>query len=122
MNCTLLQYRPRKRTSFGHQAKLSTSIEFDWAYTRAMAKVIGLGHVGVFCRDLANMESFYRDVLGLTVTKKRPGSMVFLSSDPQRSDHEIALMTGRPDGDDFNPIQQISMGVDSLDSVREFHD
>ena len=30
-------------------------------------------------------------------------------------------MTGRPDGDDFNPIQQISMGVDSLDSVREFH-
>jgi catechol 2,3-dioxygenase-like lactoylglutathione lyase family enzyme len=86
-----------------------------------MAKVIGLGHVGVYCRDLAKMESFYRDVLGLQVTKKRPGSMVFLSSDPQRSDHEIALMTGRPDGDDFNPIQQISLGVDSLESVREFH-
>jgi catechol-2,3-dioxygenase len=86
-----------------------------------MAKVIGLGHVGVFCRDLAKMESFYRDVLGLQVTKKRPGSMVFLSSDPHRSDHEIALMTGRPEGDDFNPIQQISMGVDSLESVREFH-
>jgi catechol-2,3-dioxygenase len=88
-----------------------------------MAKVIGLGHVGVYCRDLAKMESFYRDTLGLTVTKKRPGSMVFLSSDPRRSDHEIALMTGRPDGDDsgFNPIQQISLGVDSLQSVREFH-
>jgi catechol 2,3-dioxygenase len=86
-----------------------------------MPKVIGLGHVGVFCRDLDKMESFYRDFLGLTVTKKRPGSMVFLSSDPRRSDHEIALMAGRPEGDDFNPIQQISLGVDSLDSVREFH-
>lgn len=86
-----------------------------------MAKVIGLGHVGVFCRDLQKMESFYRDMLGLTITKKRPGSMVFLSSDPHRSDHEIALMTGRPEGDDFNPIQQISLGVDSLQSVRDFH-
>ena len=45
----------------------------------------GLGHVGVFCRDLDTMESFYRDFLGLTVTKKRPGAMVFLSSDPARS-------------------------------------
>jgi len=69
-----------------------------------MPRVIGLGHVGVFCRDLDEMESFYRDFLGLLVTKKRPGSMVFLSSDPARSDHEIALMTGRPQGDDFNPI------------------
>jgi len=67
------------------------------------------------------METFYRDFLGMQITKRRPGNMVFLSSDPARSDHEIALMKGRPDEDHFNPIQQISMRVATLDDVREFH-
>ena len=57
-----------------------------------MAKVVGLGHIGVYCRDLEKMEAFYRDFLGLQVTKRTPGSSVFLSSDPARSDHELSLI------------------------------
>src|SRR5436305_12813206 len=83
--------RTRLRIAVHLPTSSSKLLRFQRAYTRGMAKVIGLGHVGVYCRDLAKMESFYRDVLGLQVTKRRPGSMVFLSSDPRRSDHEIAL-------------------------------
>ena len=46
--------------------------------------ITGLGHVGIFVRDLEKMVAFYRDFLGLRVTKQnwRAGT-VFLSADPQ---------------------------------------
>ena len=30
-----------------------------------MARVVGLGHVGIYVRDLERMVAFYRDVLGM---------------------------------------------------------
>jgi catechol-2,3-dioxygenase len=68
------------------------------------------------------MASFYRDFLGMQVTKQSPdGGAVFLSSDPERVDHEIALMTGREaDGGDPHLIQQISLRVSTLDDLRDF--
>ena len=86
-----------------------------------MARVIGLGHVGIYVRDLERMVGFYRDVMGMQVTKQnwRLG-IVFLSADPQAVDHEIALMRGRPSADDPHLIQQISMRVGSLDDLRAF--
>jgi catechol-2,3-dioxygenase len=87
-----------------------------------MAKVVGLGHVGIYVRDLDRMVSFYRDFLGMQVTKQNwESGMVFLSSDPERSDHEIALMRGRPENDDPHLINQISMRVATLDDLRDFH-
>jgi catechol 2,3-dioxygenase-like lactoylglutathione lyase family enzyme len=84
--------------------------------------VTGLGHVGIYVRDLERMVAFYRDLLGMQVTKQnwRLG-IVFLSADPVAVDHEIALMRGRPSGDDPHLIQQISMRVASLDDLRAFH-
>jgi catechol-2,3-dioxygenase len=68
------------------------------------------------------MVAFYRDVMGMQVTKQnwRMGA-VFLSADPEAVDHEIALMRGRPSADDPHLIQQISMRVATLDDVRTFH-
>jgi catechol-2,3-dioxygenase len=87
-----------------------------------MARVAGLGHVGIYVRDLDKMVAFYRDFLGMQVTKQNmTRGMVFLSSDPAASDHEIALMRGRPDGDDPHLIDQISMRVETLDDLRDFH-
>ncbi len=87
-----------------------------------MAKVVGLGHVGIYVRDLPRMVSFYRDFLGMQVTKQNwERGTVFLSSDPERSDHEIALVAGRPEGDDPHLINQISMRVASLNDLRDFH-
>ncbi len=87
-----------------------------------MARVTGLGHIGIYVRDLERMVAFYRDLMGMRVTKQNwRAGIVFLSADPQRVDHEIALMRGRPSPDDPHLIQQISMRVASLEDLREFH-
>ena len=87
-----------------------------------MARVAGLGHVGIYVRDLEKMVAFYRDFLGMQITKQNwDRGMVFLSADPVASDHEIALMRGRPEDDDPHLINQISMRVESLDDLRDFH-
>jgi catechol-2,3-dioxygenase len=82
---------------------------------------MGLGHVGIYVRDLERMVAFYRDVMGMRITKQnwRAGA-VFLSADPDAVDHEIALMRGRPDAADPHLINQISMRVSSLDDLRAF--
>ena len=87
-----------------------------------MARVLGLGHIGIYVRDLSRMVAFYRDILGLTITKQnwRLG-VVFLSADPEAVDHEIALIRGRPDAADPHLINQISLRVGSLDDLRVFH-
>ena len=41
------------------------------------------------------MTEFWRDFMGMQVTKQSDGA-VFFSSDPERSDHEIVIMQGRP--------------------------
>ena len=87
-----------------------------------MARVTGLGHVGIYVRDLERMVAFYRDLLGMRVTKQNwRAGVVFLSANPDAADHEIALMRGRPSADDPRLIQQISMSVASLDDLRAFH-
>jgi catechol-2,3-dioxygenase len=86
-----------------------------------MARVTGLGHVGIYVQDLERMVAFYRDVLGMQITKQNwRAGVVFLSADPGAVDHEIALMRGRPSAEDPHLIQQISMRVASLDDLREF--
>ncbi len=87
-----------------------------------MARVVGLGHVGIYVQDLEQMVAFYRDLLGMQVTKQNwEAGAVFLSSDPARSDHEIALMRGRPSAEDPHLINQISMRVVSLADLREMY-
>ena len=69
--------RPRKR---GGRAAADRSIlgavEQVHAVTRgkAMARVLGLGHVGIYVRDLARMVAFYRDVLGHARSPSRTGA------------------------------------------------
>jgi catechol 2,3-dioxygenase-like lactoylglutathione lyase family enzyme len=88
-----------------------------------MARILNLGHVGIYVRDLDKMVAFYRDVMGMTITKQNGDiGMVFFSADPEAVDHEIALMRGRPlnQAEDPHLINQISLRVGSLDEVREF--
>ena len=47
-----------------------------------MAAVMGLGHVGLYVRDLERMVAFYRDTLGMRITKQNwRAGIVFLSAD-----------------------------------------
>src|SRR5207344_515471 len=87
-----------------------------------MANVIGLGHVGIYVRDLERMVAFYRDTLGMRVTKQNwRAGIVFLSTDPESADHEIALFRGRPEGTDSQLINQISLRVATLEDLQIFH-
>ena len=50
-----------------------------------MTAVIGLGHVGIYVRDLEAMAAFYRDTLGMRITKQNwRAGIVFFSTDPDR--------------------------------------
>jgi catechol-2,3-dioxygenase len=85
------------------------------------ARVKGLGHVGIYVRDLPRMVTFYRDFMGMQVTKQNwRFGIVFLSADPQAVDHEIALVQGRPQNEEPRLIHQISMRVETLDDLRDF--
>src|SRR5207253_5967180 len=66
-----------------------------------MARVTGLGHIGIYVRDLERMVAFYRDLMGMRVTKQNwRAGIVFLSADAESVDHELALLRGRARADD----------------------
>jgi catechol-2,3-dioxygenase len=85
-----------------------------------MPKVSGLGHVGIWVKDLSAMTDFYHNVLGLQVsdTRDTPMDMVFLSAKPQEEHHETVLLS--PPHEE-RPLQQVSFYVDSLAELRAFH-
>ena len=83
-----------------------------------------LAHVGVYAHDKAKLEHFYTTVLGLAITDKGTArswmELTFLSGNAD-AHHQLVLVSGRPDTEGFNPIQQISFMVDSLSQLREVH-
>lgn len=87
-----------------------------------MAAVVGLGHVGIYVSDLEKMVAFYRDTLGMAITKQNwRAGIVFFSSDAAKADHEIALFRGRPEDADSRLINQISLRMETLDDLRVMH-
>ena len=61
-----------------------------------MLKPKQLGHLVLRVRDLDACEKFYSEILGLHVTNKRSGQMVFMSASETAS-HELALIASSPD-------------------------
>src|SRR5690242_12872276 len=82
-----------------------------------MARVSGLGHVGLFVQDLPKMASFYSDVLGMTVTD-RTDRVVFLSAQPAAEHHELALATS---ADQTTEAGQVSFHVDTLQDLKHVY-
>jgi catechol 2,3-dioxygenase-like lactoylglutathione lyase family enzyme len=88
------------------------------------APSLAFSHIGLFVHDLPAMEHFYAKLLGFTVTDRGnlgERRLVFLSRDV-REHHQIVLVTGRPADLAFNVVNQISFRVDSIASLRHFHD
>ena len=84
------------------------------------AKIVGLGHVGLYVKDLDKMTEFYRDFLGMTITKRNANS-TFFSSDPSRSDHEVVVVKGARPAETPLLINQISLRVATLADLRDFY-
>lgn len=83
-----------------------------------------LGHLVIRVRDLERSERFYSDVLGLHVTNKRPGQMIFMSAGDSSS-HELALV---PVGDDAPGPETDRVGLyhfawemESLDDLKRLY-
>jgi catechol-2,3-dioxygenase len=83
------------------------------------ATVKNLGHFGYFVKDLGVMTEFWRDFMGMTLTKSSDRG-AFFSCDPDACDHEIALLLNPEAASGDSRIQQISLRVNSLDDVRDF--
>jgi len=84
-------------------------------------------HFGMFVNDISKLEDFYTRILEFTVTDrgqlpgvKGPMDLVFLSRDPDEH-HQIVLISGRPKELSFNPINQISLKADSLETLCAMH-
>ncbi|HKN02155.1 MAG TPA: VOC family protein [Candidatus Binataceae bacterium] len=88
----------------------------------AEPSIARLGHVGLHVRDLEKAKSFYRDILGLTVTDEDPElGMVFMSARPEEEHHEFLLCRGRNVGGEARVLQQVSFRCNSLDDVIGFY-
>ncbi len=85
-----------------------------------MPKIKGLSHVVLYVNDLDKMVAFYRDVLGLVKYREHAGRMVFLTSDPNAEDHELALTKGREG--EAKLIAHIAWKVETPGEVKEFYE
>ena len=85
-----------------------------------MPKIKGLSHVVLYVNDLDKMVDFYTNVLGLVKYRVNERRMVFLTSDPAKEDHELALTTGREG--QAKLIAHIAWKVDKPSEVKEFYD
>ena len=87
-----------------------------------MSEISGLGHVGIYCRDLKRMREFYSGFLGLTIADEDPGRGVcFLSAAPETEHHELVLAQAKASKQKTRNVQQVSFKVKSLAGVRDFY-
>lgn len=78
-------------------------------------------HMGFYVRELERMARFYKEVLCFFETDRGDlgaVQLVFLSRDPSEH-HQIVLATGRPADLSFSVINQISLRVPDLATLRE---
>ncbi len=85
-----------------------------------MPRIKGLSHIVLYVNDLDKMVAFYRDVLGLVKYRENPNRMVFLTSDPEIDDHQLALAKGREGNAKI--IGHIAWRVDTPAEVKEFYE
>lgn len=85
---------------------------------------INFTHSGVFCTDLDHMVNFYCRVLGFVVSDQGVAStghrLFFMTQNPELH-HQVVLFDGKPADLPFNPINQLSFLLDSLDDLKTYY-
>ncbi len=85
---------------------------------------INFTHSGVFCADLDRMVDFYCRTLGFIVSDKGVAStghrLFFMTQNPELH-HQVVLFDGKPVDLPFNPINQLSFLLDSLDDLKTYY-
>ena len=85
---------------------------------------ISFSHCGFYVTDIDRMVDFYTRFLGFVVsdrgTSSQGGEIAFLTRDPEEH-HQLVFASGRPKDLQFNIVNQVSLRVDSLQTLREMH-
>ncbi|MCK9800885.1 ring-cleaving dioxygenase [Pseudomonas chlororaphis] len=85
---------------------------------------INFTHTGTFCADLDNMVEFYCSKLGFIVSDKGVAStghrLFFMTQNPEVH-HQLVLFDGKPVDLAFNPINQLSFLLDSLEDLQRYY-
>lgn len=85
---------------------------------------INFTHSGVFCADLDRMVDFYCRTLGFIVSDKGVAStghrLFFMTQNPELH-HQVVLFDGKPVDLPFNPINQLSFLLNSLDDLKTYY-
>jgi catechol-2,3-dioxygenase len=88
-----------------------------------MALTAQLTHFGIHAVDLGRMVDFYTRVMGFVISDRgvaRSGAnIVFMTQDPE-CHHQFVLFDGRPQGQAYNPVNQISFRLESLDTLKSY--
>jgi catechol 2,3-dioxygenase-like lactoylglutathione lyase family enzyme len=101
-----------------------TATPFSFGGTLSlMALTAQLTHFGVYATDLDRMVDFYTRVMGFVVSDSgigRSGARAFFMTQNAECHHQFVLFDGRPDELSYNPVNQISFRLDSLDTLRGY--
>ena len=79
-------------------------------------RISKIGHVGLYCRDVARMVEFYTRVLGFKVSDVNEKGMTFLRFGADHHSFVLAPAPQPPSGPTV--LQQIAMEVADLDSLK----
>ena len=82
-----------------------------------------LTHFGIHATDLDGMVDFYTRVMGFVISDTGTGRsgarVVFMTQNPE-CHHQFVLFDGRPKDMPYNPVNQISFRLESLDTLKAY--
>jgi catechol-2,3-dioxygenase len=82
-----------------------------------------LTHFGIHTSDLDRMVDFYTRVMGFVISDQGTGRsgarVVFMTQNPE-CHHQFVLFDGKPAELSYNPVNQISYRLDSLDTLKGY--
>lgn len=82
-----------------------------------------LTHFGLHANDLKGMVDFYTRVMGFVISdtgKSSAGNEIFFMTQDPDCHHQFVLFDGRPKDLPFNPVNQISFRLDSIDTLKAY--
>ncbi len=84
-----------------------------------------LTHFGIHAIDLDRMVDFYTRVMGFVISDRgqaRSGAnVVFMTQNPE-CHHQFVLFDGRSKDVTYNPVNQISFRLDSIDTLKGYRE
>jgi len=121
LRCTFTALSNRFNPAFFHAERaILTRRRKPMTDTAHPIRVRKIGHVGLYCRDLAKMADFYTRVLGFKVSDVNEKGMTFLRFGGDHHSFVLAQMSDdeQKKGAGASLLQQIAMEVASLDALK----